>query len=55
MPAGVLALGAVFSALEVVPLVLVGFEAWHNIRLSRARQWVSAYKWPIYFFVAVAF
>ena len=31
----VLALGAVFSALEVVPLVLIGFEAWENIRLAR--------------------
>ncbi|HZP24604.1 MAG TPA: nitric-oxide reductase large subunit [Terriglobales bacterium] len=57
-PSVVLALGAVFSALEVVPLVLVGFEAWENIRLSRgsaAAPWISAYKWPIYFFVAVAF
>ena len=54
----VIALGAVFSGLEVVPLVLIGFEGWENIRLARRRhevQWVSAYKWPIYFFVAVAF
>jgi nitric oxide reductase subunit B len=54
----VLGLGAVFSALEVVPLVLIGFEAWENIRLARARDqhmWLAAYKWPIYFFVAVAF
>src|SRR5262252_6041266 len=54
----VLAFGAVFSALEVVPLVLIGFEAWENIRLSRGTEkspWISAYKWPIYFFVAVAF
>ena len=54
----VLGLGAVFSALEVVPLVLIGFEAWENVRLARSRQqhvWVAAYKWPIYFFVAVAF
>jgi nitric oxide reductase subunit B len=54
----VLGLGAVFSALEVVPLVLIGFEAWENIRLARAREqhiWLTAYKWPIYFFVAVAF
>ena len=54
----VLGLGAVFSAMEVVPLVLIGFEAWENIRLARSRQqhiWVAAYKWPIYFFVAVAF
>ena len=57
-PSVVLALGSVFSALEVVPLVLVGFEAWENIRLSRGtaeNAWISAYKWPIYFFVAVAF
>jgi nitric oxide reductase subunit B len=57
-PDVVLGLGAVFSALEVVPLVLIGFEAWENIRLSRAREqhiWLAAYKWPIYFFVAVAF
>jgi nitric oxide reductase subunit B len=54
-PTAVLALGASFSALEVVPLVLVGFEAWHNLGLSRAREWVRAYKWPIYCFIAVAF
>lgn len=54
-PTAVLALGAVFSALEVVPLVLIGFEAYENLTLSRARAWVSAYKWPIYCFIAVAF
>jgi nitric oxide reductase subunit B len=54
-PTAILALGACFSALEVVPLVLIGFEGYENLTLSRARPWVSAYKWPIYFFVAVAF
>jgi len=54
-PIGVLAFGATFSALEVVPLVLIGFEAYENLTLSQARPWVSAYKWPIYYFVAVAF
>ena len=54
-PMIVLALGSVFSALEVVPLLFVGYEAWENIRLSRAKEWVLKYKWPIYFFVAVAF
>lgn len=54
-PTAVLALGATFSALEVVPLVLMGFEAYHNIRISKAREWVNAYKWPIYFFISVAF
>jgi nitric oxide reductase subunit B len=57
-PNAILALGSVFSALEVVPLVLVGFEAWQNIRLAHGQErarWVTAYRWPIYFFVAVAF
>jgi nitric oxide reductase subunit B len=54
-PTFVLALGAVFSALEVVPLMFVGFEAWENLRLSRAKPWIENYKWPIYCFVAVAF
>jgi len=54
-PTAILALGASFSALEVVPLVLIGFEAYKNLSLARAKPWVSAYKWPIYFFVAVAF
>lgn len=54
-PTAILALGATFSALEVVPLVLIGFEAYGHLRLSRMRPWVQAYKWPIYFFVAVGF
>ena len=54
-PTAVLALGATFSALEVVPLVLIGFEAYENLTLAQARPWVTAYRWPIYFFVAVAF
>jgi len=54
-PVGVLALGATFSALEVVPLVLIGFEGYENLTLARARPWVQSYRWPIYCFVAVAF
>lgn len=54
-PMIILALGSVFSALEVVPLLFVGYEAWENIRMSRAKEWVQKYKWPIYYFVAVAF
>jgi nitric oxide reductase subunit B len=38
-----------------VPLVLLGFEAYNNLTLSRSREWVKAYKWPIYCFIAVAF
>jgi nitric oxide reductase subunit B len=54
-PTIVLALGSVFSALEVVPLLFVGFEAWENLRLSRRGTWVRKYRWPIYFFISVAF
>jgi nitric oxide reductase subunit B len=54
-PTIVLALGSVFSALEVVPFLFVGFEAWENLRLSHRREWVQKYRWPIYFFISVAF
>jgi nitric oxide reductase subunit B len=54
-PTGVLAVGAIFSALEIVPLVLVGFEGYENLMLGKTKTWVSNYKWPIFFFVAVAF
>lgn len=54
-PTAVMALGATFSALEVVPLVLMGFEAYDNLKISRSTEWIKAYKWPIYSFIAVAF
>ncbi len=54
-PTAVMAIGATFSALEVVPLVLVGYEAYDNLKISRSSSWIKAYKWPIYSFIAVAF
>ena len=54
-PTAVLALGATFSALEIVPLVLIGMEAYHNYQLSRSTPWIEAYKWPIYCFIAMCF
>ena len=54
-PTVALAFGAVFSALEIVPLTLVGFEAWENLHRSKARPWLAQYKWIIYFFICVAF
>jgi nitric oxide reductase subunit B len=54
-PTSVIAVGAVFSALEVVPLALLGLEGWQNYKRSRAAPWVAAYRWPILFFVAVGF
>ena len=54
-PLSVIAVGATFSALEVVPLALIGAEALENYRHTKAAPWVKSYKWPIMFFVAVAF
>jgi len=54
-PTPVIALGAVFSALEVVPLTLIGFEVVHNLRAAKAGGRENPYRWPIYFFVSVAF
>ena len=54
-PTAVMALGATFSALEVVPLILIGFEAYHNYRMSKSTEWLKDYKWPIYFLLSVAF
>jgi nitric oxide reductase subunit B len=54
-PTVAIAFGSTFSALEIVPLLLVGHEAVGNIRRSKARPWLKQYKWVVYFFVAVAF
>jgi nitric oxide reductase subunit B len=54
-PTSVIAVGAVFSALEVVPLALLGFEGFRNYRRSKSAPWVEAYRWPILCFVAVGF
>ena len=54
-PTPVLALGASFSALEVVPLAYIGFEAYHTYRLGGATPWMRRYRWPVMFFIAVAF
>ncbi|GAA5070098.1 nitric-oxide reductase large subunit [Lysobacter panacisoli] len=54
-PTAVIALGASFSALEVVPLAYVGFEAYHSYKMGKATPWMQRYRWPIMFFIAVAF
>jgi nitric oxide reductase subunit B len=54
-PVQAIALGATFSALEVVPLTLMGFEIRENWNLLKSKQWMQKYKWPIFFFIAVAF
>lgn len=56
-----LALGATFSALEIVPLTLLTLDAWDFIKLTRGKcdicgQKVSIpHKWTFYFLMAVGF
>ena len=54
-PTVALAWGSVFSALEVVPLTMVAYPALDDLRRGRLTVWAQRYKWPVYFFVAVAF
>jgi nitric oxide reductase subunit B len=54
-PLFITALGATFSALEIVPLSLLGFEVHENLKLARAGGNATPWRWPLYFFVAVAF
>lgn len=51
----VMAVGATFSALEVVPLIVLGYEAWEHYSLKNRASWMENIKWPLMFFVAVAF
>ena len=54
-PTSIMAVGAVFSAFEVIPLVLIGFEAYQTSRKTYAAPWMERYRWPIRFFIGVAF
>ena len=51
----VVALGASISALEVVPLALIGLEAYTTWQHGQATPWMQRYRWPILFFLAVSF
>jgi nitric oxide reductase subunit B len=56
-----MALGAMFSALEVVPLTLLTLDAWDFAKLSRGRCEVCnqiiavPHRWTFYFLMAVGF
>ena len=54
-PTMVIAIGAMFSALEVVPLAMIGTEAYRNYKRSQAAPWIQSYKWAILSFIAVGF
>ena len=51
----IMAVGAAFSALEVVPLIVLGYEAWEHWSLRERAPWMRAVKWPLMCFIAVAF
>lgn len=51
----IMAAGASFSALEVVPLVLLGHEAYEHWSHQHAAPWMKRLRWPLMCFVAVAF
>ena len=50
-----MAIGASFSALEVVPLILLGREAYEHWSYQHLSPWAKRLRWPLMFFVAVAF
>ena len=54
-PISVIALGATFSALEVVPLAVIGFEAYNHAKIERQVLWANNYHWPFMFSAAVLF
>jgi nitric oxide reductase subunit B len=54
-PISITAIGSMFSALEVVPLVLIGKEALDTLRMQQRAAWMERYRWPIRFFVGVTF
>ncbi|WP_205727989.1 cbb3-type cytochrome c oxidase subunit I [Flammeovirga pectinis] len=54
-PVQAIALGATFSALEVVPLTLMGFEIFESWNILKSYDWIKKYKWPIFFFISVSF
>ena len=57
----IMALGAVFSALEVVPLTLLTLDAWDFVRLTGHGEItptqgnILKHRWTFYFFMAVGF
>ncbi len=51
----IIAVGASFSALEVVPLVFLGHEAFESYKLMSNKNWIEKYRMPILFFMSVAF
>ena len=54
-PIAAISIGGVFSAFEVIPLCVIGFEAYHHARIEKKAVWIENYRWPLMFFSAVLF
>ncbi len=63
-PSAHMALGAFFSAMEVIPLLLLTFEAWRFVQLGSSKQEECAmctparqfpHKWAVMYLIAVGF
>lgn len=60
-PTVTMALGAMFSALEIVPLTLLTLDAWDFVKLTRSKCDVCGepvaipHKWTFYFLISVGF
>ncbi|WP_426370303.1 nitric-oxide reductase large subunit [Pseudocolwellia sp. HL-MZ7] len=54
-PTSVIAVGAMISSLEVVPLLVVGFEAYTRYKVEHIEVWENNYHWPFMFFASVLF
>lgn len=54
-PTSAIAIGAMISALEVVPLLVVGFEAYSRRQMEQNEAWEATYEGPFMFFAAVLF
>ena len=60
-PTVTMALGAMFSALEIVPLTLLTLDAWDFVRLTRSKCDICGesvaipHKWTFYFLISVGF
>ena len=51
----IIAVGEPSALLELVPLVMIGYEGYDNWSLKHLTNWTHNYKWPNLFLVAVAF
>ncbi len=51
----ILVIGGTMSALGLMPLVMIGYEAYETLAATRRTAWIHHYKWPVFFFVASAF